>query len=88
MLDKTATTCRVPTGFGTFDSNCQVDDESRLITVTGIFSSNAGYLGPITIELDNVKNPATNRIGNGFVIQTYYDANQDYIQDKLDDFIL
>lgn len=86
MVNKDATVCKIVTDFG--ESPCSVQDSSRLITATGAFASNPGYLGKISIIVEQVLNPVTNRPGNGFVIQTYQDPAQTYIQDKLGDFIL
>lgn len=75
MIDGANTACTVTTTSGTFPTNCKVTPASLQITVTGIFASNPGYKGPITITVLNVKNPETNKPGNGFVIQTYQDNN-------------
>lgn len=54
--------------------------------IKDIFTS--PYDQVISIELKNIRNPATNKPGNGFVIQTYSDKQQIFIQDRLPDFIL
>lgn len=74
MVDGAATPCKVTTDFGEFTDKCTVSAETRLITISNIFGSNVGYKGPITITVDNVKNPSTNKITSGFVVQTYHDA--------------
>lgn len=83
------TVCTVTTTTGTFTSNCVVEPNSQTITITDVFADVSGTYGDeIAIKLDKVKNPVNNRPGNGFVIQTYWDADQIYIMDKLNDFIL
>ena len=71
-------------------TSCVINTDSRTITVTNVFVTASGdkYSGPITIKLENVQNAINNKPGNGFVIQTYWDADQTYIMDKLNDFIM
>lgn len=77
------TYCIVKTFVGTFNSNCVIKADARLITVTNVFASNPSYTGPVTITLAGVVNPVNNKPGNGFIIQIYKDSNQTYIQDQL-----
>jgi hypothetical protein len=67
MVDGSATVCTVKTAFGDF-TDCTVSDTSRQITVRNVFANNVGYKDEITIIVEKVKNPATNKPGNGFVI--------------------
>jgi hypothetical protein len=82
-------TCSVKT-FRLFTSNCNVNNFTRTITITGVFdpSSTIPYSGIITVTLSPMINPADNRVINGFVIATFDDALQTYKIDKLDDNIL
>jgi len=73
MVQGSATPCKVITEFGEFTDKCTVSEVTRLITLKGVFAENSGYKGPITITVDEVKNPANNKVVNGFVIQTYQD---------------
>jgi len=65
----------VTTEIAEYTTGCTIDDESRTITITNVFVGAGKYAGNITIELQNVKNAINNRPGNGFVIQTYFDAS-------------
>lgn len=71
MVEGSSTPCKVITEFGEYTDKCTVSAVTRLITAKGVFADNVGYKGPITITLDKVKNPANNKVVNGFVIQTY-----------------
>lgn len=69
MTNKAATKCHAETTFGKFENGeCKVDNTARLITVKGIFAGQGGYKDEIKIVIEDVKNPATNKEGNGFVI--------------------
>ena len=86
LIDGASTECTVSTNTQTFDSKCQFITSSRSIVIKDIFSKD--YSGKITIVLKNVRNPVSNKPGNGFVIQTYSDQDQNYIQDRLPDFVM
>lgn len=86
LTDSNRTICTITTSAGTFSNNCLVDDNARTLTITHAFTQVQS--GPVTIQIFNVKNAINNKPGNGFVIQTYWDDQQTYIMDKLNDFIL
>ena len=73
LIDGESTACTVSTSLDTFDTKCQFITSSSSIVIKDIFSGD--YSGPITIVLGNVRNPVSNKPGNGFVIQTYSDQD-------------
>lgn len=81
--------CSVIT-FTTFTSNCNFNDVTRTIIITGVFtrSSTIPYSGTVVVDLESMINPADNRVINGFTIATYDDPLQTYKIDKIDDNIL
>lgn len=63
---------------------CSVNVDSRTITITGAFAEiNGNWANQVSIELQGIKNPITNKEGEGFVIQTYEDSQQLYAMDTL-----
>ena len=78
------------TTYQTFTANCNFNNVTRTIIITGVFNptSTIPYSGSITVVLDSMVNPANNRVVNGFTIATYDDPLQTYKIDKLDDNIL
>ena len=69
------TYCVVKTYVGTYNSNCAINIDARLITITNVFTTNPTYTGPVTVTLAGVVNPINNKPGNGFIISIYKDAN-------------
>lgn len=67
-----------------FSSNCEIDTQARTIIIKEVFATAAPYSSTITIMLQNVKNPSDNRRydDDGFNLSTYFDADQQYIQDS------
>lgn len=62
--------CKVRTNrLFTDQSHCSVNRESRTITITGVFEEvKGGWANQISVELGGLKNPVTNKEGEGFVI--------------------
>ena len=65
------TKCTLITSRGRQTDLCSIDLADRSIVIKGMFTTD--YKGPITVILDKVRNPVTNRPGNGFQIHTYSD---------------
>lgn len=71
-----------------YSDACQFKESDYSITITGVFRSQDDYSGDVSIVLENVINPLTNRPGNGFMITTYSDGDQTYAIDTLRDKVL
>jgi hypothetical protein len=70
---------------------CNVNQESRTITITDIFSevSANGFSDQVSMEFGGMKNPKNNKDErNGFIIMTYEDPRQTFTMDKLDDYLM
>lgn len=53
---------------------CELNQGSRTLKITGAFDEVEGFYGnEVTVEMAGIKNPSTNKPGNGFVIQTFED---------------
>lgn len=73
-----------------FNSTCTIDETARTILIRGAFTESGvdGWTGPVTILLNDVKNPETNKVGTGFSIRTYADPDTKYNIDALGSGVL
>jgi hypothetical protein len=62
-----------------------VNTANRLITVIDVFPTDGSrWSGPISVTLENVKNPSTNKNLGSYTISTYADKLQTFIVDQLE----
>lgn len=61
---------------------CAIDFDARTVTITDVFKDQ--YTASITVTLDTLRNPFTNRGLLPFVVKTFDDAGQVFAIDKLE----
>lgn len=66
--------CSVDT-YQSFGESCEIDFEAKMIKIRGVFSkSSEPYQAPITISLDQITNPRSNKDLKNFVVKTFDDS--------------
>ena len=75
--------CKVET-YQSFNQQCAIDFATKEIKILTIFKESDNYAAPITVTLEKLRNPVSNKGLKPFVIRTYDDQAQQYPIDILE----